>query len=80
VLAGTERGKRRGAGFETAEQKTYNSLRSAGQFSGKGEAMVQFTQEMKDLVSRPEVAKVLASVATSGYPNIGPKGTIQCVR
>jgi predicted pyridoxine 5'-phosphate oxidase superfamily flavin-nucleotide-binding protein len=39
--------------------------------------MVQFTQEIKDFVSRPEVAKVLASVGPDGYPNIGPKGTIQ---
>jgi len=39
--------------------------------------MAQLTQEMKDFVGRPDVGKVLATVSPDGYPNIGPKGTIQ---
>jgi len=38
---------------------------------------VKLTEEMKEFVSRPEVAKILATVNEDGSPNIGPKGTIQ---
>ena len=35
--------------------------------------MVKLTQEMKDLVGRVEVAKVLATINPDGTPNVGPK-------
>ena len=35
--------------------------------------MAKLTQEMKDLVARAEVAKLLATVNPDGTPNIGPK-------
>jgi hypothetical protein len=35
--------------------------------------MVKLTQEIKDFVARPEVAKVLATINPDGSPNIGPK-------
>ena len=38
--------------------------------------MVELSQEIKDFVSRGEVAKVLATISADGFPNIGPKGTI----
>lgn len=37
--------------------------------------MVQLSQEIKDFVSRGDVAKVLATVSPDGLPNIGPKGS-----
>jgi predicted pyridoxine 5'-phosphate oxidase superfamily flavin-nucleotide-binding protein len=37
--------------------------------------MVQLTQELKDFVSRGDIAKVLATVSPDGLPNIGPKGS-----
>lgn len=38
---------------------------------------MQLTQEIKDFVAQPGVGKVLATVSADGFPNIGPKGTIQ---
>lgn len=35
--------------------------------------MVTLTQEMKDLLARAEVAKMLATINPDGSPNIGPK-------
>jgi hypothetical protein len=39
--------------------------------------MLELTQEIKDFVSRGDVGKVLATMSPDGFPNIGPKGTIQ---
>jgi len=39
--------------------------------------MLELTQEIKDFVSRGDVGKVLATISPDGFPNIGPKGTIQ---
>lgn len=39
--------------------------------------MLELTQEMKDFVARADVGKMLATVGPDGFPNIGPKGTIQ---
>ena len=39
--------------------------------------MLELTKEIKDFVSRGDVGKVLATISPDGFPNIGPKGTIQ---